>query len=91
MLSSIIIYALYIFFVFYIFNYAEILDLPRKWFMATLPTWMQYSFRCAFCFSFWVTLALFYFFALPLGFVFTTPPLLLFCDLTYKYLKSNGK
>lgn len=91
MLSSLIVYSLSAFFLFYLTNHSELPPVlrGRSWLdQFWWPDWLLYSVQCSFCMTFWLTLFLLLFTApLPLVFLLAAPPVVLLLDLAYQRLR----
>jgi hypothetical protein len=83
---SFLFYCLYMFFAFYIGNHSPLTEELRQEWLPRFPHWMAYSYSCAFCFTFWVGLAL-NFFGPFNPIVFAAPPVVLFINLAFERLK----
>jgi hypothetical protein len=91
MISTLLIYSLTVFFLFYLVNHADLFDKVRLAVIPSLPHWLSYPIQCAFCACFWITLSLWYFNLADLWLVFTAPPVTLLLNLIFLKLKSNGQ
>ena len=78
--------SLSIFFLYYLCNYAEIFDKPRKIIFSVLSDTIIKVAQCGLCFSFWTMLILCLFYNLYI-YIFAVPTVVLFMDFTFKKLK----
>lgn len=83
-------YSLSVFFAFYLLNYSAVFSEVLRDLTTSLREWVTYPFQCAFCFTFWTTLALGFFVhdPIPFTFLFTAPVAVLFIDLAYRRLRA---
>jgi hypothetical protein len=56
-MEGLIFFAIYIYFWFHLIGRSDIAKVPREWLKKTLGPTLSYPLDCAFCASFWVTLA----------------------------------
>jgi hypothetical protein len=82
----ILLYALFLWFFFFLLNYAPLTEVPAKWFKELLGPKIGYPLSCAACFAFWVTLALWTFNDFPIWMVPVAAVLHLFIDVVYTKL-----
>lgn len=90
-MDSSLIYALTLFFFFYLLNYADITARPAQWLKQMLGPTLGYPLGCAFCWGWWVTAAFWAIGWAPLYLVFIAPVLHLFVDLVYTRLGGAQK
>jgi len=88
-LEATLIYALFTWFFFFLFNYAEITSKPSTWAKGFLGAKLGYPLGCALCFSFWTTLGLWLIFPIPFLLVPTVAVSTLFIDLAYTKLSAS--
>jgi hypothetical protein len=89
-LETTILAALSLWAVFYLINYADILNKPRDFFKKFSPNWLKYLLSCALCFSFWALTAI----SLFVGFtplILWTPVVTLFVELGFRKLAGKDK
>ena len=86
---SIFSYVCFLFFVFYLINYAELTEKFREAVFPILPKWLGSVLSCATCFSFWVTSAFCYFIVGFSPIIFQVTVVMTFTDLLYKRLRNN--
>lgn len=89
-LASLTVYSLVMWFVFFLFNYAEITSRPSNWLKSILGPKLGYPLSCPACLTWWITLA---------GYIiypdwsfwtcFAAPVIVLFIDLAYQKLSGN--
>ncbi len=88
-MSALIIYALWCWSVFFLVNHSELFAIQRAYVLARLPFVANYVLQCAFCATFWATLALWWFSSLPGYFVLAAPPLVTFLNCTFLRLRGD--
>lgn len=91
MIAALLIYCLQLWFAFYIVNHSPILEEQREIWFPRLGYAVCYSISCAFCFTFWSTLALQFIFPGLEAFVLAAPPIVLFINLIFERLKNDNK
>lgn len=90
MLECTVLYALAIYMIFFLCNYAELFSDLRNWLFPKLHPKAAYAVQCPVCFSFWSLSAM----SLFTGFtplVLCVPPVCLFMDLTFQKLRDGCK
>lgn len=77
---SFILYCLGVFFAYYLFNCSDIMESVRTWVLdpKRTPEAVSYAMQCAFCATFWVTLAALGAAQVPLSWLFAAPVINLF-------------
>lgn len=51
-------YALAVYLLYHLASRADIFNVPRKWVIKMLPSWVTYPLNCALCFTFWISVIL---------------------------------
>lgn len=87
MMDALLIYALELFFAFYLVNHSEVFIEVRTWLWPRLPAPVLFALGCGFCFTWWSTLALLIAgVALPASFLFAAPSLVMLLNCTFLWL-----
>ena len=87
-LSYFLIYSIFIWFFFWLYNHSYILEKLRLSLNSKLPFLINYGIGCSFCFTFWSTVFLFFMINLHWVFIFICPVINLFIELIYNKLSS---
>lgn len=83
---NLVLYSLFMWFWFFVFNHAILLMPLTQAFKERLPGYLAYSLECPFCFTWWAGVALWSLGLLPDAWVFTAPVINLFLSLVYDRL-----
>lgn len=94
MLSAIVLYSLFIWFIHFLVKRAKITESLRNALGPLTPKWAKYSLKCALCTAWWITLILFVLtgfsiFALP--FLLCAPPMVLLIEKLYGFLSLHSE
>lgn len=89
MLVTLLIYSLWCFSAFFLINHSELFAMERAWLFARLPFAVRYILECAFCFTAWLSLILWWFNYAPGYLVFASAPLVMLTNCTF--LKLRGQ